>query len=115
MAEFVGPDTLPQVPEGPVSIYRLAEPRADERTLRTWARRIELAADERRGTFRRSAEAFAYREGSLLLELYRASGALRFVDDLRWQHDDGESNLDLSDAQVTSAAERVAKRWGLAG
>ncbi|MGZ4411764.1 MAG: hypothetical protein ACXVY8_06475 [Gaiellaceae bacterium] len=109
MAEVRSPEAPPVVPEGPVAVYRLRPPRADERALRSLARQFGLTGTERQGAFRRDAHGLSYEQGPQVVRLHAASGGARYYDRQRWQVDDGEANLELSDRQAIGAAERFLR------
>lgn len=52
--------------------------------------------------------------GTQIFTVYRPSGAVQYVDNRRWQVDDG-SAMDVSDEGAVEAALRVVERLGLAG
>jgi hypothetical protein len=89
-------------------------PRVNERALRAFARRFELAGTEKRGLIARDARALHYSEGPHQVRLHIASGGARYYDTLRWQVDDGESNVELSDRQAINAADRYVQARRLA-
>lgn len=101
--------------EVPANIYRV------DPTLEPLDDVIGLA--ERVGVAR-PTEASAWTEAGPLLELqqepytftvYRPSRAVRFVDNERWQVDDGTTDLRLTDSEAFDAAIREAERAELFG
>src|SRR5438093_4445576 len=106
--------TLPVLPDSPVKIYRLRKPVANERALTGFARRFELQGTDKVGHFQRDRNVFRYTEEPFAVQLHRASGGLRYYDTSRWQRDDGEANVELSDRQAVGVAERFVERTKLA-
>jgi hypothetical protein len=53
--------------------------------------------------------------GAHTLTVYRPSGAVQWVDNSRWQVDDGTSDMRLTDPEAFDAAVREADRLGLPG
>lgn len=94
-------------PRGQARIYRLNTPRVNERTVRALARRFGMRAEKQFGALRSDEDKLTYTEGHFELTVYRASGALRFIDRARWQVDDRQSDLKMEDAE----ARRIAQRW----
>jgi hypothetical protein len=104
---------LPTLPDG-VRMHRLRSPKKDERTLVALARRFELRGNERAGGFYHDRDVLRYTESSYTVQLHRASGGVRFYDASRWQHDDGEANVKLSDRQAVAVAETFVQEHELA-
>src|SRR5207249_3492558 len=84
------------------------------RALTGFARRFELQGTDKVGHFQRDRNVFRYTEEPFAVQLHRASGGLRYYDTSRWQRDDGEANVELSDRQAVGVAERFVERTKLA-
>jgi hypothetical protein len=96
----------PQVPQERVRIFRLAPPRVSQKTVLAHARRFGLKASTKTGTLCQDARQIIYSEGSFKLVVHHASGGVRFVDEARWQVDDGRSHVEFDDADAIGMAER---------
>jgi hypothetical protein len=106
--------TLPVVPERGARFFRLRAPTADDRALLRASRSFGLSGREQAGGIFRDARLLRYSEQQHTVVLHRASGGLRYYDVQRWQRDDGEAHVELTDRQATAAAERFVTRRKLA-
>lgn len=91
---------------GKLSIFELARPLVNERSLKEQAASLGLEAGRRSGRVESDESRLTYSIGQQQLALYRASGALRYKDSSRWQLDDGESNVRFSDDEGVGIARR---------
>jgi hypothetical protein len=114
MAEIRIPEKLIPTPRGQSRIYRLKAPRVNEKIVRGLARRLGMRADPKSGALTSDADKLTYAEGQLELTMYRASGAIRFIDRARWQVDDRASDLKIEDAAAHRLARGVATKYKLA-
>jgi hypothetical protein len=114
MAEIKVTGNLIPTPRGPARIYRLKPPIVNEKAVRTLARRLGMQADAKSGTLTSDADKLTYAHGFLELTMYRASGAIRFIDRARWQVDDRKSDLKIEDAAATRLAQNYVKKYKLA-
>jgi hypothetical protein len=114
MADIKVTGELIATPRGTAQIFRLRTPRVTERTVRSLATRLGM-----RGAFaaRLSSDddKLIYAEGPIELTMYKASGGYRFIDRSRWQVDDRKSDLTMTDAAALRIAQRVARKYELAG
>lgn len=106
MAEITFTNPLPTLQPVNANIYRLKAPGITESFLRETARQFGLNGDVRSGEFFKDDEELTYTEGPFVVTLYRASGALRYYDSLRWQMDDKISNVGFSDEEAVEIARR---------
>jgi hypothetical protein len=98
----------------PAPIYRLATPSVNEKAVRGLAQRLGLQGDPKSGALRSDAEKLTYSEGPLELTMYRASGAVRFIDRARWQVDDRKSDLKIEDVAASRLAQTIVRKYELA-
>ena len=91
------------------SIYQLASPRADRKSLVEVARRFGLSGDKKTGSLYEDARLTTYSEGSREVVIHHASGGVRFHDKARWQVDDGVSHVEFDDATATRMARRYVE------
>lgn len=89
-------------PKVETQIYALAPSGATAKTLPVFARSFGL--ESRRAVLAQDPVKFTYTAGQHVLTLFKASGALRYQDQTRWQIDDGKSNLEITDAEATKLA-----------
>ena len=68
------------------------------------------SVSSRSGPCKHRSVKLTYTAGQHVLTLFRASGAIRYQDQTRWQLDDGKSNLKISDEEAAKLAlSHVAK------
>jgi hypothetical protein len=113
MVDIAFTSRLESLPERDTNIYRLKGPRVNERSLREMAKRFELKGDIASGEFSKDADELTYTEGPSVVTLFRSSGALRYYDNIRWQVDDGKSEVEFSDDEAVSIAEDFISRSDL--
>jgi hypothetical protein len=102
MADVKFLERLDAAPKVKTQIHALAAPGASAKVLRDFATRFGVASKD--ASQAQDAVGFTYTAGQHVLTLFKASGALRYQDVTRWQVDDGESNLKMSDATATKRA-----------
>ena len=102
MAEVKFLERLDAAPKVKTQIHALAAPGASAKALRDFATKFGVASKE--ATQAQDATVFTYTAGQHVLALFKASGAIRYQDVTRWQVDDGESNLKMSDATAAKRA-----------
>src|SRR5207249_1439726 len=98
----------------PAPIYRLATPSVNEKAVRGLAQRLGLQGGTKSGALRSDADKLTYSEGPLELTMYRASGAVRFIDRARWQVDDRKSDLKIEDVAGSRLAQTIVRKYELA-
>lgn len=86
-------------------IYQFSAPVVNQKTVFTIAKKFRLKADIKSGRFSESGDRYVYREGSAIVTVYKASGGLKFRDQLRWQSDDQKSSLDVKDEEAVKIAQ----------
>ncbi len=89
-------------PKVETQIYALAAPAATPKTLLAFAK--GFGVESKRAVQAQDKVKLTYTAGQHVLTLFRASGALRYQDQTRWQMDDGKSNLEISDAEAAKLA-----------
>jgi len=103
--------TIPETPPlRRLAIYTCARPRVTEPSVLSLAGRLGLQAIRNQGIWRSDARTLQFAEGGQELTVHFASGAFRLVDRHRWQQDDGQSSLDINDAQAVAIARRHLAR-----
>lgn len=102
---------LEGAPKARTQIFSLDPPRASVAALRKFATRFDV--DPKRGVLQQDPARFTYTDGPHLFTLYRASGALRYQDQSRWQRDDGEANLKIGDEEATKLALNFVRKFKL--
>ena len=112
MADVTFLQRLDAAPKVKTQIHTLAAPGASARSLREFAEKFGLGSKE--ATQAQDATTFTYTAGQHVLTLYKPSGAIRYQDINRWQVDDAETNLKMSDATATKRALELVGRHGLA-
>ncbi len=103
---------LDAAPKVKTQIHALAAPGASAKALRDFAERFGVGSKE--ATQAQDPAKFTYTAGQHLVTLYRASGAIRYQDQTRWQIDDGKSSLRMSDATAAKHALEVITKHRLA-
>ena len=103
---------LEAAPNVKTQIFALQPSGASPVVLRRYAESFGL--DPKRGTLAQDPAKFTYSDGQHVVTLYRASGALRYQDQSRWQRDDGEANLKISDGRAEKLALEVVRKLNLA-
>ena len=93
---------LDAAPKVRTQIHALAPPGATPKTLLEFAK--SFGVESERAVRAQDPVKFTYTAGQHLITLYRASGALRYQDQTRWQMDDGKTNLEITDAEATKLA-----------
>jgi hypothetical protein len=99
-------------PKAKTQIYALAPPGASAKALTAFAK--ELGVASARAEHGQDPVALTYAAGQHVLTLYKASGAIRYQDRTRWQVDDGEANVKLTDEEATRLALALVSKHGLA-
>src|SRR5688572_15095223 len=102
---------IPSPPQQHSRILRLAPPQVNQRALFRLAKRFGLKSNLHTGSLQQDARQMTYHERSFELELYRASGGLRFHDNARWQVDDGKAHLTFDDATAVQLAQRYIEEF----
>jgi hypothetical protein len=114
MPDFDVSGKPPRVPEEGVRIFRLAPVRVSAKSVLELARQFGLTANTKTGTLCRDGRQTSYSEGSFKLVVHHGSGGVRFVDESRWQVDDGTSNVALDDGTAIGMAERFLEAHSVA-
>ena len=114
MAEIKVDIKLIPTPRTPARIYRLKSPTVNEKAVRGLAGLLGMRADAKSGTLKSDADKLSYSQGPLELIMYRASGGIRFLNRMRWQMDDGKSDLKIEDAAASRLARTVIRKYKLA-
>ena len=78
------------------------------------ARRFGLEGDRRVGQFVLEPHEIGYTEGGFTLTLGKRSGAMRFMDMMKFQADDGETNIRMSDENAIETAKEFIRKYDLA-
>jgi hypothetical protein len=103
---------LRSAPKVKTQIHALAAPGASAKALAEFARSFGI--ESKRAVKAEDPAKFTYTAGQHVLSLFKASGALRYQDQTRWQSDDGKSNMEISDAEAQKLALAVIKKDKLA-
>ena len=101
-------------PRKDTNIYKLKAPRVNEALLLQSARRFGLAGDRRVGQLVLEPHEIGYTEGSFTLTLGKRSGAIRFMDMMKFQLDDGKTNIRMSDENAIKTAKEFIRKYDLA-
>jgi hypothetical protein len=102
-------------PKGkPLPIYRLATPAVNEKALRELATRLGMQNAAKGGALKSDPDTLGLSDGHYELTMHRASGAVRFIDNAKWQVDDRKSNLKIEDAAASRLAQGIARKYKLA-
>ena len=108
MSEVTFSKRLDESPRVKTQIYALAAPGATPKALLAFAK--GFGVESKRAVQAQDPVKLTYTAGQHVLTLFRASGALRYQDQTRWQIDDGKSNLKISDEEAAKLAlSHVAK------
>jgi len=113
MAEIRVATKLPQAPRQAAKVYRLKAPSVTERSIRELAKGLGMSIESRRIRLSADEDKLVLTSGTYELRMYRASGGFRFVDHSRWQIDDLQTDIDISDATAQRMAQASLKRLGL--
>jgi len=103
---------LEAAPKVKTQIHALAAPRATAKAVTEFARAIGV--DSKRAVVAQDPVKFTYTAGQHVVALFKASGAVRYHDDTRWQMDDGKADLEIADAKAQKLALAVIKKHKLA-
>ncbi|WP_243383958.1 hypothetical protein [Geothrix alkalitolerans] len=114
MAEIRIATNLPSAPKRSATVYQLKAPVVNERTIRALAKSLGMLIEPKLMRLSSDEHKLTLSSASFELQMYRASGGFRFIDRARWQIDDGQANLDLSDEAALRTARELLKRMGLA-
>jgi hypothetical protein len=112
MAEVKFLKRLEAAPKVKTQIHALAPPGATAKALRDFAERFGV--DSKDASQGQGPATLTYTAGPHVLTLFKASGAIRYQDQTRWQVDDGKANVKMSDATATRLALELIKRHRLA-
>jgi len=104
---------MPKIPNT-LAVYRVVAPKVDQAALNTLAKKFKLGAKGKMGSQRDDHFKLTYEEGSVELALHKLSGAMRFKDKSRWQVDDGESSMNLSDDEIIKRGKKHVEKFELA-
>lgn len=110
--EFLQRLTAP--PQQNTNIYRLRAPGVNQRSLLEMAKRLNLKGSLRGAEFLQDDKRLTYLEGPYVVTLCRRSGALRYYNITRWQMDDGQSHVKLSDDEAVGVARNFIQASDLA-
>jgi hypothetical protein len=113
MTDFEFHHTLSDTPQLETNIYRLRGSGVSERSLRKTVQRFGLRGIGRGIEIQKTDSEFIYSEGRFVVRLWRLSGALRYYDRMRWQVDDGESQIQLPDDEAVDIAQEFVKETEL--
>jgi hypothetical protein len=104
---------LKEIPPLKTQILRLAPPSVNEKTLYEFSRRLGLKGTRAAGILGQDADALTYAEGTNIVQVFRASGGIRFQDHTRWQVDDGKSEVKYKDDEAINMARGKIEQTGL--
>ncbi len=97
---------LKETPTVKTQILRLAPPSVNEKMLHDFSNRLGLQGTRQRGILRQDADSLTYTEGTNMIQMFRASGGIRFADQARWQIDDSKSEVKITDNDAISMAQK---------
>ena len=103
---------LDAAPKVKTQIHALAPPGATAKALRDFA--ASFGVDSTEATQAQDPATLTYTAGQHVVTLFKASGALRYQDQTRWQIDDGKSNVKMSDATAAKLALELVGKHKLA-
>jgi hypothetical protein len=108
----IGKDVRLAVPRGRADVLQLKLPVVNDKSILRLA--AQLGMESKTGTLATSPDRIAYTAGFMELTVFRASGGFRYLDRSRWQVDDGESNVRMTDADAGKRASALAAKMKLA-
>lgn len=85
-------------------IFRLSAPLVNEKTLLAVARQLKLTGDRTKGVFIDDNETITYKELQYRITISKLSGGIQFVDEQRWQVDDGVANITFDEKKAVNIA-----------
>jgi hypothetical protein len=97
---------LQAVPRVNTSIFTLKVPSVTMPILAQAAQKLKLKGDERSGRFTVDENEMTYTEGPHVVQMFRKSEALRYIDSSRWHIDDGVTTFDVPDAKAVDIAKK---------
>lgn len=109
MPEFRFLERLTVRPRMDAHMFKLAEPQVSSRSILDTARMFGLEARPRLGKVVEEPTAIRYTEGPFVVQMHRASGALRYFDQNRWQVDVGKA-VTLEDREAIDIAREFVKK-----
>lgn len=102
MPEVTFTKRLDAEPKAETQIYALGATGATPKALLQFAKGFGI--ESKRAVQAQDPVKLTYTAGQHVLTMFRASGALRYQDQTRWQIDDGKSNLEIADAEAAKLA-----------
>src|ERR1700675_2358542 len=103
---------LEAAPKVKPQINALAPPAASAKALLAFAQAFGVQSP--RAEQAQDPAKFTYTAGQHVVTLFKASGALRYQDQTRWQVDDGKANFKIGDAEAQKLALDLVRRHKLA-
>jgi hypothetical protein len=104
---------LEKEPDVKTQIYRLGAPGVTTASVYRLAQQFGLKGSPANGRLQEQEGTISYTEQQYVVHLYKASGAVRFIDQARWMVDDLKSNVEFDDDKAIALAEEVAKKYEL--
>lgn len=111
MAEITFPLEIRAPRRHPRRIYQLRAPAVSERSVYSLAERFGLPTS-RRARLSQDSTSLSYAVESQVVQVYRASGGVRYHDERRWLVDQGGS-LEIEDGEADRLARAVVDRLQL--
>ena len=102
MPEVTFTKRLDAAPKADTQIYALGATGATPKALVQFAKGFGI--ESKRAVQAQDPVKLTYTAGQHVLTMFRASGALRYQDQTRWQIDDGKANLEIADAEAAKLA-----------
>lgn len=100
---------------GGLNVYRLRRPEVSEEMVRQVGAHLGLSGTIEAGTFIQNARSISYTERSAWgLRLFRRSGGWQYRDATRWQVDDGQGSLRITDEEAAQLALDAIARFEVA-
>ncbi len=105
---------LEKEPDVKTQIYRLRAPGVTTASVYNLAQQFGLKGSPASGRLQTAEDTISYTEQQYLLQLFKPSGAVRFVDEGRWMVDDLKSDVEFDDDKAIALAKEVVDKHKLA-
>ena len=114
MPEYIFPRSITGPEPRNLSIFALKPAVLSERAIAEVARPFGIVGSKREMIFEQHPDWMSLKQGHLEVRVHRGSGGWRYRNYATWQVDDGESNLEMKDAEGATLAWRHVERFALA-
>jgi hypothetical protein len=105
---------MEKAPDLPVKIYSLQRAGVSTRKVLEFAKQMGLEAVLEKARLQTEKDRIILAQGQILLQCFKESGGIRFIDQSRWMVDDQKSDLAFDDEKAFEMARAIIKKHKLA-